>query len=353
MMRDFGEGFSRQGLQLSVLALEFCDKPVWLKQVNAIDLQYLKRFSTGYLGSLVNYLIFLIRERPSVVFTHLFKASLIGVIVGRILKIPTVYVRHHITEQKLVGTCIHVWLDKLTGRLATDIIVMSNAARNWLINEEKVSKSKISVVNQGFDFQNISVELKKQVNYQTILKDHNFNIVCGSRYTPEKGQAILLEAFQLFLADCPEARLTYFGPGDSTWLKSLVKERNLQSFVNVLGPSDCPLALFKDADIVVHPSLVDSFSQLIVEVQAVGGVLIATDIAAASEQVHNGVTGLIVPPNNHKAIYEGILSLYFSEELRQNFRKSAPNRISAKYPLELMIESFVNIATRLANSPRN
>jgi glycosyltransferase involved in cell wall biosynthesis len=70
-----------------------------------------------------------------------------------------------------------------------------------------------------------------------------------------------------------------------------------------LGPnSPALLRLFADADLFVLPSLGECLAVVLMEATAAGLPVITTDVGALAEAVRPGHTGVIVPPDDVRAL---------------------------------------------------
>jgi glycosyltransferase involved in cell wall biosynthesis len=283
--------------------------------------------------------------KPDVIQTHLFRAGLVGLLFGKLFNIPVVVTRHHIDEHFQAGSIMHRLLDRITVHLADAVIVRSLAAKNWLVDVEKANIRKIFVVNQGFDF-DLLKPTKQEIQLcktELGIAGSNFNILCVARYSRTKGQEYLVEAVSMLLSELPNLRLIFIGPGDSAWLKELIVLRKIDHITKILSTRQDIPACLASADIVVHPSLVDSFSQLLIEAQAVGSVVIATDIAAAREQVDDGESGIIVNPKNPHEIAQAISRLYLDSSLRERMGINGSARVQQKYQVETMVDQDLHV----------
>jgi glycosyltransferase involved in cell wall biosynthesis len=156
----------------------------------------------------------------------------------------------------------------------------------------------------------------------------------------------LLFALSELVKTIPNISLTFMGPGDSKWLVKLVSELGLEQYVRVLPPRNDVPACIAAADMIIHPSLADSFSQLLIEAQAVGGLLVASDIAAAREQIIDGVTGMIVPPRDSTAIVEAVRFLVSNPELAKSMRQSSTGHVREKFTWQRMVSEEIECLSR-------
>lgn len=341
--RDLSRGLSDRGIEIAWLSLSAATKPSWVQEIPIRD------FSADFLGkdNLISKIFILCRVlstyRPDVIQTNLFQAGIVGLFAGKIMRIPVIHSRHHIDEHYQSGSIIHRWIDRFTARNSNHVVVCSRAAKDWLTHVEGISDDHVTVINQGFNFSFLeptSVEIQKAYKELGFSKD-KLNIVCVARYSKAKGQEYLLLALKELIKEIPSIAITFMGAGESNWLVELVDEHHLSDYVKILPARIDVPACIAAADMVVHPSLADSFSQLIIEAQAVGGLLVATDIAAAREQIVDGETGIIIQPRSSEAIVEAVLSLTNNPALGARIRKNGPHHVREKFSWQRMAQEEI------------
>ena len=342
--RDLAHGFHDSGIQIGFISLTNSSVPNWVETFLAND--FSSQFGGGIkLGKKIFRTIKAVRDfKPDIIQTHLFRGGIVGLFAGKLLGIPVIHTRHHIDEHYQSGTFVHRLIDRLVAKSADHVVVCSEAAKKWLVEVERVKESHISVINQGFDFSHLNPTLESTSKAKSSLgfSEENLNLICVARYSKAKGQDYLLKAFSQLLQTNHNITLTFMGPGDSRWLFDLVEELNLSRYVNILNSRNDIPACIAASDVVIHPSLADSFSQLVIEVQAVGGVLIATNIAAAQEQIIDGVTGLIIPPRDSNAIAEAVIRLLNDPDLASSIRTNGPIHVREKFTWQRMISEEIS-----------
>lgn len=348
--RDLSHGFFEAGIEIGFISLSKSVVPQW------IDTHFAKELSAQFgadisLAKKVFQTISVVRNfKPDIIQTHLFHGGIVGLIVGKLLRIPVVHTRHHIDEHYQSGTFVHRWIDRTVAKRADHVVVCSRAAKKWLIEIEGIEESHITVINQGFDFMflNPSLQAIEKAKLDLGFSDDKLDIICVARYSKAKGQDYLLHALSELIKIIPNISLTFMGPGDSGWLIELVDELNLRQYVRILAARNDVPACIAAADMIIHPSLADSFSQLVIEAQAVGGLLIASDIAAAREQIIDRVTGVIVPPRDSNAITEAVLYLVNNPELASSMRKNGPSHVREKFTWQRMVSEEISCLTKYA-----
>lgn len=348
-MQDMARGFSERDNILGFISLTGASTPEWADRFPIADYSRFFANRKSFFWRVVNTIRVIRLFSPDVVQTHLFMGGIIGLISGKLMRKPVILTRHHIDEHYQVGSRIHRAIDRFCAKNVDHVIVCSQAAKKWLVEVEGVSARKITVMNQGFDFDELTPTETERVKAREALgfSDATFNIICVARYSRTKGQEYLVEAAKLLINRVPNLSIVFVGPGDSVWLESMIAELGLTNVIRVLpSRSDIP-ACIAAADLVVHPSLVDSFSQLIIEAQAIGGPIIASDIAAAREQIVDRETGVIVPPKNVQSLADEIEGMYNNPQLRLNMAAAARVHVRQSFTLDRMISEEIECVERV------
>src|SRR4029079_17142928 len=88
----------------------------------------------------------------------------------------------------------------------------------------------------------------------------------------------------------------------------------IEENIKLLGARTDIAALLAAADIGVLASHEEGFANSILEGMASGLPMIVTDVGGNAEAVVNGVTGLVVPPRDARALGSAILKLALDPE---------------------------------------
>ncbi|UCC75665.1 MAG: glycosyltransferase family 4 protein, partial [Anaerolineales bacterium] len=114
----------------------------------------------------------------------------------------------------------------------------------------------------------------------------------------EKGVPTLLRAFQQVKGKCPDAKLVIVGDGpERATLEELASKLEMHDSVQFVGwvPYEQLPEFYQNADVVVLPSLHESYGRVIAEAMSFGRAVIATDTEGARGLILDGQTGFIVP----------------------------------------------------------
>jgi L-malate glycosyltransferase len=119
-----------------------------------------------------------------------------------------------------------------------------------------------------------------------------------------KGQHYLLQA----IAELVKQRVQAFSVlvvgnrREEETLRSFVREQKLRNYVIFLGYRKNVASFLQTIDLLVVPSLKDSFPRVVLEAMALTVPVIATSVGGFPELIQQGLNGLLVPPVDHCAL---------------------------------------------------
>ena len=237
-------------------------------------------------------------------------------------------------------------LDPLLDRLITSwyrrcermVSLSPTVHREYL--EIGVPEDRIVEIPNGIDNTRFSVNVDREaVRDRLGFRQDDFVILSVGRNHPKKGRAVLLEALaSLHTAGFERMRVLLVGSGLDA-LEGQIERLGLESHV-VLHPqlrsaADGTLAevppralieMYKAADILAFPSLVETFGTVILEAMAAGLPVVTTDGPGCVDHIKPGHNGLIAAAGDAEDLARQILTLYQSEVLRRMLAENALGR---------------------------
>jgi glycosyltransferase involved in cell wall biosynthesis len=120
-------------------------------------------------------------------------------------------------------------------------------------------------------------------------------------------------------------------------------------FPGTLSPDDLRAAL-SAADVVLHPSDMETFGMSVAEAMACGRPVIATAVGGVPEITgHSGRAGLLVPLGDVDALADAVRVLLADPARRAAMGDAARRRIESRFPLSAMVEGYERLFLRLAD----
>ena len=194
---------------------------------------------------------------------------------------------------------------------------LDDAARRFGLDDDKAR-----VVFNGIDIADIEPS-----STRTPFERYVFAV---ARVVHRKGFDLLLEAWARIADDHPGVGLVLGGVGaELPRLRSLVAERRLEESVHFAGPMSrsALAAVMNGADVFVLPSRIEAFGIVVLEAWRAGTPAIVTANGGTTEFVQDGVTGLVVDPNDTASLGKAVDRLLRDPDLRTRLASAATNRL--------------------------
>ncbi|MCX5680891.1 MAG: glycosyltransferase family 4 protein, partial [Candidatus Omnitrophica bacterium] len=154
-----------------------------------------------------------------------------------------------------------------------------------------------------------------------------------ARLSDVKGQDILIKAIAKVVGKFQDVNLVLVGEGKfKDVLLSLVKELALEKnvfFLPIINDQQNILPLF---DIFVMPSRQEGLGLSVMEAQAHGVAVIASDVGGLPTLVQDGKTGILFPKENVDKLAEAMIQLIEDPARRSELGGAAQEFIRANFP---------------------
>lgn len=140
-------------------------------------------------------------------------------------------------------------------------------------------------------------------------------VVFVGRLVPEKGVAVLAQAFAQLLSRYPTAKLVIVGEGpDRASLEALAQQLQIAPNVVFAGAQNDVAPFYLLADVIAIPSHSEPFGIVAIEAMASGRPVVASKVGGLADTVLDGQTGRLVPPGNAPAMAEALAWVLQSPE---------------------------------------
>ncbi len=162
------------------------------------------------------------------------------------------------------------------------------------------------------------------------------------RLVPFKGAHLLLEA-----AVALEARIMIVGDGpERRALEARAKALGVADRVEFLGSLQGPdlVAAYRAANVFALPSVApnEAFPQALLEVLACGVPAVTTELGTGTSEINqDGVTGLVVPPSDSRALAVALERILRDRALAEQFRVASLARARTDYSVQAMADRLL------------
>ena len=306
------------------------------------------------LSALVRLYFFIKRHKFDIVHTHTSKAGVLGSVAAKLAGVPIIFTTPHgDIFHPIFGKPKTIFLlskiENFAAQFMDKIITCSNYERKEFLKHKIGAADKYIVMNWGAMRQKDFLK-----NHDVLSKRKEFNIpedvmLIGNiaRLVSQKGHLFCLEGFRIVVNKFPKTKLLIVGDGVlRPAIESKINELNLKDNVIMAGCRyDIP-EILASLDISLHTSIWEGAPIAIIEAMLARKAIIATDVGGIPELIENGITGILVPPNDRMALAEAIIKLINDRPRREEMGKKACQYAKEKFTLELMVEN----TTKLYNS---
>jgi glycosyltransferase involved in cell wall biosynthesis len=132
-------------------------------------------------------------------------------------------------------------------------------------------------------------------------------------------------------------------------LEEAIERNGLAGLFRIVDECRDMPAAYMLADVVVSASSdPEGFGRVVIEAQAMGRPVVATDHGGARETIEPGVTGWLVPPRNRAALAEAIgEALSLGEGERQHFARRTIAYVGSRFTREAMCARTIEVYEEL------
>ncbi|RAS70388.1 glycosyltransferase involved in cell wall biosynthesis [Lentzea atacamensis] len=274
--------------------------------------------------------------RPDVVHSHFWMSGLASVLATRRHQVPVVHTYHALGTVKRryqgardTSPANRIAVERLIGQEVAAIAATCDDEVEELM-VMGLKRSKITVVPCGVD-----TKLFESVGPVAARTPPN-RIVSVGRLVPRKGFDDLIAA----LALVPDTELVIAGgPPDlqadpeAQRLLAFAEARGVADRVHLIGHvarTDMP-ALLRSADVVACVPWYEPFGIVPLEAMACGVPVVASAVGGLTDTVVHGVTGVLTPPRDPKALGRVLRRLLADRSRRMAFGIAGQDRVDARY----------------------
>lgn len=306
------------------------------------------KLSDHYKGSLqfAGMIISYIMENKisyDLIHSHYFYSGLSGLILKNSLSVPLVNSFHTlgVMKQKYAGIYDkkRILAEKEIVKEADILLASTNLEKNDLLKNYSAKTGKIYTVNPGVDHR-IFKPFDKLTSRKKINLSSNYKyILFVGRIDPVKGITLLLDAVCQLKEKYPRfrknTRLLIIG-GDvrkrNFWMsketekiKNFIKDKKLSDCTDFLGSiahNKLPL-YYSSADLVILPSVYESFGLVILEAMACGAAVLASKVGGLKYLVKDGKNGMLFKNGNILDLKDKMFRLLMDSDKRKLLGQNA------------------------------
>jgi len=304
-----------------------------------------KGISIRYIGKKKGFSLSAIRKlfreldrfSPDLIHTHMY-ACVYAALWPVIRRKPFLHTFHTLPE---------VENRRLVRRLLTRLLV-----RLKIMTPVAISPSNQRMVADYYGLHTDSVPLvRNPVDVRRFaagqgIRDGVFRFITVGRFSREKNQHMMYQAFSSFLAKGHDARLLMLGSGEEeASLKALAKGLGIDDRIDYAGYVENVEDFLKAADVFLLSSHYEAQPLCVLEAMAAGLPIISTDVGGVADIVTDN--GILIPPGDASAMAQAMEELYRNRDALSRMAEASQKNVLA-YDVSNTVAGYSRLYARFA-----
>ena len=307
----------------------------------------------GWISSLValfRLTRYLIKIRPTIVHSFLFRANIISRVGAFLARVPLV-----ISSVRVMGgeKDYYHTVEKVTSCMVDHYITVSDSVKEYLIEKANIFPEKITTIYNGVALNGLTPEGEGAAPDLFDMEPHESVILAVGRLHRQKGYDYLIRAIATVKREIPSVKLLIAGEGEEeNDLKNLVKSLDLSKEVILTGLCREVEKLLNFTELFVLPSLWEGMPNAVLEAMAAAKPVVATRVGGVPELVKDGETGILVPPEDPESLARAIVGLLRNTAQANSMGNAGRKRVQDHFSLTAMVTKTDSLYQKLLNTKK-
>ena len=239
------------------------------------------------------------------------------------------------------------------------VIAISNHIKEHIIKNYGTDENKIRLIARCVNMENFNVETTSAERMIKLLEENNIPedkplVTLIGRLTNWKGQKLLVEAlnkikdedFHCLLIGDDQGRVKY-----TEELHQKIEQYGMSDrYTFIRHVNDVPAAMML-SEVVLSTSIEpEAFGRIAIEGQAMGRIVVASNIGGSKETVIDSVTGKLFESNNADDLAQAIRwALHLSKEEREKIGAAAIKNVKEHFTKQIMCDKTIKVYEEFMN----
>ena len=289
------------------------------------------------------------QHKIQILCAHGHKSRMLGWFAARWLRIPIIGISHGWTGETR-NVQLYDRIDKWMHRRMDHIVCVSQGQADKVIRFGTPA-SRVSVIYNAVRMDRFDVPANISFRHRLeSMFPNKPKLIVGTagRLSPEKGFDILVTVADQLLKAGLDVGFVIFGEGFLREpLQKQINDAGIASSVALPGFTDQLDQYMHHFDLFVQSSHTEGMPTVLLEAMAARTAVVATQVGGTGELMVEGSTGLMVPPNNPKALAEAMRKVLSDDKLRQTMGENGRQRVEQNFTFEPQAEKYWELFCRL------
>jgi L-malate glycosyltransferase len=291
---------------------------------------------------------YLRRERFEVVHCHDLWSNLMGVPAARMARVPAIISsQRDLSHFDWYRGAKRTILRKIQG-MSSVLLANATPIRDALVRDDGFPPSKLRVVHNGVDTSKFQRGVRDRERLFPGAGRGKLVVLVGNMHSDVKGHPWLIMASPAVLTEFPETCFIFVGDGEArTTFEGQVEALGISGAFRFLGSRNDVPDILASCDIALLPSKAEGLPNAVLEYMASGLPTIVSRVGGNPELVEDGVTGLLVPPEDSGALGDALLRLLRDEELATRIAANGRRMATQHFSFERLVREIDELYSEL------
>jgi glycosyltransferase involved in cell wall biosynthesis len=297
------------------------------------------------------------RGRPHIVHTHMAKAGTAGRIAARLARVPiVVHTFHGHTFHSYWGPVksqIFLQIERTLGAMTDCVIAITDAQKADIASYDVAPLEKIRTIPLGLEIEPMLEAEQHRGRLRAELGVAADRPLIGivARLVPIKAHEIFLEAAAQVRAVAPDSTFLIIGDGERrAELEALAHQLGVADAVRFLGWRADMREVYADLDVVTLCSNNEGSPVALIEALAAARPVVSTRVGGVPNVVHDGESGLLVPPRDPAAFADAILALLRDPERAAKLGEAGRHEVFPRHSSGRLVRDIERLYLELARA---
>lgn len=285
----------------------------------------------------------LLRDRKiTVLHSHNFSAWLYSAFAARSVGgISHVHTEHSGVEASSRRYFAERWLSRITNH----VIAVSGHVHHVMIQDIRISPSRAKLIYNGVNTARFAPDATVRVQTRGCLglAEQDFVVGIVARLAPIKNHSLLLKAFASFeLVEPMRKKLLIVGDGvERSKLVDLSRQLGIAGLTHFLGERRDTEVLFNAMDVYVLSSMSEGMNLTLLEAMSSGLPVVATAVGGNVEIVEHGISGFLVPADDHVEMGQRLRQLAVDRQLQKHLGSAGRTSTVKRFNERTMMDQYL------------
>jgi glycosyltransferase involved in cell wall biosynthesis len=292
---------------------------------------------------------YLSRHDVNVVHTHNPQALVYGAPAAALARVPCVHTKHGVNPDP----SRRMWLRRAACIMVDAYVAVTPTLARLAVEKRECDPTKLHVIPNGIDTLRFlpNSEARQRVRAELGIPDSAWVVGTVGRLSPEKNQALLIEAMAPLLDSSRHLVIVGDGP-EREQLMARARATPRPELVHFAGSRKDPESLLAAFDAFALTSNSEGLPLGLLEAMAVGIPVVATAVGGVPDVVEPGVTGSLVTAGDRASLAAELARLSTGPADAVEAARAARRMVLERHSTEQMASSYERLYGRVNRRAR-